>query len=91
MKASGDTELITLEQGKHFTLEELQAFVGGYVELVRTPAGRYLVLNEDGKQLGLPPNTRATAIARSAGIMPNDIVVGDVLWVTATELDGKED
>jgi hypothetical protein len=52
--------------GQSFTLDELQALVGGYIEVVGlAPAGdgdRYLlIVNDDGMRLGLPPNHGATS------------------------------
>lgn len=72
-----------------FTLAELQALVGGYIELVRVPfrvAAGTLVLfcNEDGKRLQLPVNRYATALMRVA-LQPNDVLVGDVVLCTPTE------
>lgn len=45
--------------GQKFTLEELQKFVGGKVELITMPSGLQIWLNEEGKLL----NLRANAIA----------------------------
>jgi hypothetical protein len=51
------------ERGK-FTLKEVQALVGGFVELVRlgrtNDDRRILLLDEDGKSKGLPANEQAT-------------------------------
>jgi hypothetical protein len=46
-------------------IEELQEFVGGYVEHVRVTIAQYemhLFMNEDGLRLGLPPNVVASAL-----------------------------
>ena len=38
------------------TLKEAQAYVGGYVEGISMPNGDYLIINEEGKLIGLPFN-----------------------------------
>ena len=37
------------------TLEEYQRLVGGYIELVRVSKGMGLIVNEEGKMMGLKP------------------------------------
>ena len=44
------------------TLKEAQDFVGGYVEGITFPNGDYLIVNEEGKLMGLPLNPEATAL-----------------------------
>ena len=41
------------------SLEQAQAFVGGYVEGISFPNGDYLIVNEEGKLKGLPFNVPA--------------------------------
>ena len=65
------------ENGKFFTLKELQAVVGGYIECLPLKTGMTMVVNEEGKLKGLPYNDLATAIAYNSGYM--DIIVGSVL------------
>lgn len=65
------------KNGTDFTLEELQEFVGGFIEVI--PAreeGFILVINEEGKLNGLPYNGRATDLA---DIYLWDCIVGDAL------------
>ena len=38
------------------TLKSAQEFVGGYVEGISFPNGDYLIINEEGKLIGLPIN-----------------------------------
>ena len=67
--------------GKTYTLEELQKAVGGYIEIVHPGDGRYLmVVNEEGKLHGLPPNPRATALYERDHIVGNALVCrnGDI-------------
>lgn len=49
------------------TLEAMQAAVGGYIEIVGLEEDICILLNEEGKLEGLPPNRR----------LGNDILVGD--------------
>ena len=44
------------------TLKEAQAFVGGYVECITWPNGDLLIVNEEGKLMGLPLNPEATLL-----------------------------
>ena len=46
-------------------LKAAQEFVGGYVECVTFPNGDLLLLNEEGKLMGLPLNPEATALWRA--------------------------
>jgi hypothetical protein len=64
--------------GRTFTLPELQAVVGGFIELHPLADGRWVVLNEDGKRLQLPVNDAATALLHGR-LSPFDLVVGTVL------------
>ena len=80
MRVNGSTEEVHPKKGKVFTLEELQGFVGGYIERVPLGNDRYMWLNEEGKLHDLPLNERATVLAIGSGaIHPHDCVVGDVL------------
>ena len=45
-------------------LKAAQDFVGGYVEGITFPNGDYLIINEEGKLIGLPLNPEATALWR---------------------------
>ena len=46
------------------TLESAQKFVGGYVEGISFPNGDYLIVNEEGKLMGLELNEPATKLWR---------------------------
>jgi len=76
--------------GRAYTLEELKAIVGGYIEAVPMPDGRVMFLNEDGHRLALPVNRIATAIVRMVRPGGGDVVVGDVVICTLTEA-GEDD
>jgi hypothetical protein len=74
-----------------FTLQELQHYVGGYIEAVYMQDGRVLIVNEEGKLHGLAFNYRATAHA--ANVLVNDHIVGNAVLCTMEEAggDGSED
>ena len=43
-------------------LQSAQLFVGGYVECIQFPNGDLLLLNEEGKLMGLPVNEKASKL-----------------------------
>ena len=63
------------------TLKEAQDFVGGYVEGITFPNGDYLIVNEEGKLMGLPLNPEATALWRMTFTKQN-YVIGYDDWVS---------
>jgi hypothetical protein len=83
--AQGAARELHPAHGDGFRLDELQSLVGGFIEVRRLHDGRLLVMNEDGKALGLPVNAAATALfARSAAWA--DVVVGDVVICNDREM-----
>ena len=46
-------------------LKEAQKFVGGYVEGITFPNGDYLIINEEGKIMGLPLNEQASKLCNT--------------------------
>ena len=72
---------------------EVKEFVGGMVEAVTFPNGDLLLLNEEGKLIGLPLNLEATAIWRETFDNDNyitgrdDYVVGPAILIRAKALD----
>ena len=72
--------------GESFTLEEMQGFVGGYVQVITLPDGRCLLMDEEGKMKGQSYNMSATLYGRKAGMMPSDEVVGTALLCTQQEM-----
>ena len=72
---------------------EVKEFVGGMVECVTFPNGDLLLLNEEGKLMGLPLNLEATAIWRETFDNDNyitgrnDFVVGPAILIRAKALD----
>jgi len=68
-------------------LEYLQRGVGGYIEVIPTKKeGVLMVLNEEGKLLGLRKNERATEMCNLYGWDTG--IVGNVIIMTEEELDG---
>ena len=69
------------------TLKEAQKFVGGYGEGITFPNGDYLIINEEGKLIGLPLNPEATALWRMTFDNDNfitgrnDFVVGPAILI----------
>jgi hypothetical protein len=64
--------------GKFWTLGEMQAKVGGYIEIARTRDGRYMIVNENGKEDRLEPNPVATELYLYGEV---DIIVGNALII----------
>lgn len=85
IRANGTATLVLPQNGTDFSLEELQGFVGGFIEIIRPPSNRgaILVVNEEGKLNGLPANELATEMwqqyADPRSLRMGDGVVGDVL------------
>jgi hypothetical protein len=99
LRAWGAAEIVEPARGRGFALGELQALVGGYIQVVRAPAylvdddggPLFLVLNEDGKRLDLPLNPMATVLWHQAGGALDDLVVGDVVIASRVELDEPDE
>ena len=66
IRANGTRERVVPAKGKFYTLEELQGFVDGYIEIVylHHDAEHLLVVNEEGKLWGKPFNKDATIVAK---------------------------
>jgi hypothetical protein len=88
LHADGRIEYVMPANGKMFTLPELQAIVGGYIEMARTNGELVMILNEEGKLKGLKTNLFATALYRYRSA---DYIVGDVLLVELGFLEGDDD
>ncbi len=74
-------------------LKAAQDFVGGYVEGITFPNGDYLIINEEGKLIGLPLNPEATALWRMTFDNDNyitgrnDFVVGPAILIKKQALN----
>ncbi len=73
------------KSGRTFRLKEIQAVVGGYVQIISLSDGRLMVLNEEGKINDLPPNHAATELARDV-LFSGDYIAGDVLVCSSKEV-----
>lgn len=69
------------------TLESAQAFVGGMVQGIEFPNGDYMIMNENGKLMGLEVNEKATKLWRDTFDNDNfitgrkDFVVGPAILI----------
>ena len=72
---------------------EVKEFVGGMVEAVHFPNGDLLLLNEEGKLMGLPLNEKASKLWKDTFDNDNyitgrkDYVVGPAILIRAEALD----
>ena len=68
-------------------LKAAQDFVGGYVEGIPFPNGDYLIINEEGKLIGLPINEQDTKLWKETFDNDNfitgrnDFVVGPAILI----------
>jgi len=81
-------KLQIIENSKHEpNLEAAQEFVGGMVEGITFPNGDYLIINEEGKLIGLPINKEATKLWRETFTKDkylfgyDDFVVGPAILI----------
>ena len=80
--ANGALEARVPAKGKRFTLEELQAIVGGYIGIFQLPDHRFMVLGEESALADLPLNRAASELVTSQHVD----IVGDVLVCRRAEL-----
>ena len=75
------------------TLKAAQDFVGGYVEGITFPNGDYLIINEEGKLMGLPLNEKASKLWKDTFDNDNyitgrnDFVVGPAILIKKQALN----
>jgi len=74
----GIETVVTPKNGTHFELKELQDIVGGWIEAVYFDAENVMIVNEEGKLMGLPFNLKATQLFRIETKLA-DFIVGNVL------------
>jgi hypothetical protein len=91
ISASGKTANIYPTLGGTFSLEELQQYVGGMIEIVALDDGRVMVLNEEGKLLNLPYNAIATELFNQGGRMWWEPIAGDVVVCEPEYLESDDD
>lgn len=72
-------------KGRRVSLEELQAAVGGYIEMV-TLKNKIIICNEEGKLMNLPLNEKVTQMFQlSCGT--HDVIVGDAILADLEDID----
>ena len=69
---------------KKYDLEDVQALVGGYVELVHLNGDNIMLLDEDGLLKNKPVNMQATIHAEQLG-WQGGLLVGSVLFCRDSE------
>jgi len=100
LRADGTHQEIQPANGTHFQLSELQRIVGTgappgchWIEIIPTKDGRLMVINEEGKLLGLPRNEQATALAALptlAELAEAKALFGDALILVGYDLESEE-
>lgn len=94
LSADGSVNTLTPQDNNGSILGWLQAQVGGFIETVspriRLPFDYQLIVNEEGKNMRLPHNERAsTHMSRSYGA---DFIAGDCIIIKiATDENGEQD
>lgn len=79
IQSDGDSRGVVPANGGDFTLDELQGFVEGLIEIVPLTKNVIMVVNEEGKGV-LPINVPATIIAKAQNaIFPYDYIAGNAL------------
>lgn len=73
IKSDGEKLNITPDNGKYFSLKELQKYVGGYIEMLLTNDDRTMIINEEGKLKNLEINNEANKLIEEI------VIVGDVV------------
>jgi hypothetical protein len=84
---NGEETKVAPGNKKHFSLVELQAFVGGYIQVITLADGRLMVLNEEGKLDGLEPNLKAMEYAEGSGLAKDDFIVGNVVVMPSNMME----
>jgi hypothetical protein len=83
IKSNGEETNVLPKNKTDFQLTELQKFVGGLIEIVKTKDGRTMVINEEGKINDLPINQKASELYQYNEF---DFIAGDVLICNENEI-----
>lgn len=89
MKPDNTAITVSPRNGNNFELDELQEYVGGYIEICYPGifnshhADKIMVINEEGKLQGLPLNQLATLVYGN----PDDVIVGNALFCFSREVE----
>jgi len=81
IRANGEVVEIEPKDKDSFTLDEMQGYVNGWIEVVYLASGDVMVVNEEGKLDGLPINEKATELYGSI-----DTIVGDVMIINRNQI-----
>lgn len=76
IKTNGTIIEVEPKNGRDFKLKELQSIVDGMISIHATTDGRTMIINDEGKVLGLPYNESATKIYKYG---KQDFIVGSAL------------
>lgn len=83
IKTDGTKTWVIPDNGQVFTLEQLQVYVGGYIEVIRIPTEIHpdyvMIVNEEGLIVGLEHNPVATQIAGQFIVGPAITLPGGML------------
>ena len=83
IKSNGEEINVSPNNKRVFQLDELQNYVGGFIEIVRTKDNKMMIINEEGKINDLRVNTKASEIYQYSGF---DFIAGDVLICNENEI-----
>lgn len=78
IKSNGETKTVEPKNGTDFELSELQAIVGGYIQVAYLRDDEIMVMDEEGKLKEKDLNLQASLRYRR-DVNPYDSIVGDVL------------
>lgn len=78
IKSNGETKTVEPKNGTDFKLEELQAIVGGYIQIAYLRDDEIMVMDDEGKLKEKDLNLQASLRYRR-DVNPYDSIVGDVL------------
>jgi hypothetical protein len=76
IKADGTSSVLPIAEP---TLEELQGLVGGYIEVAYLDKQNILIMNEEGRLMGLPVNHEASSLT-------GRYIVGDAVLMEKGQL-----
>lgn len=79
-------EEVQPKNGTDFSLEELQGYIGGHIEIVPLTKDRLMIVDEEGKLKGLPLNIPATKIYNDESFCVTDTIVGNALVCKRSEV-----
>lgn len=91
LKADGSNRPLSPATPPYFTLEELQAAVGGYIEIIPIDRTTLLIVNEEGRLHGLPRNSQASDLMHQLKFDPTGGlgVLGDAVLIPRSQIDTR--